>query len=233
MISVIILAGGQGSRLGLAGVPKALVELCGKPMISYVLDVASLLSRDVVVVVSSREQEDALLNSGALGDARLVVDDAGLGPPCPLLGLVSGLSAVKEPLALALTCDVPFASRDVLAFLADVVSFMNAAVPRWPNGYVEPLQAVYRVGAALEAGKQVLKAGEDLSMRAFLRALGRVRYISTRVLEQLDPGLNTFLNVNTPSDLRRAEMMLRARGRCARRLAGPGGAQRGSRELRS
>lgn len=217
MVSAIILAGGQGSRLGLAGRPKALVELCGRPMISYVLEVAERLSRDVVVVVSSPEQAEALESSGALGDARLIVDDADLGPPCPLLGLITGLSAAREQVALALACDTPFLSRDVLAFLAEVISYMNAAVPSWPNGYVEPLQAAYRVWAARRAGERVLKAGEEVSMRAFLAELGRVRYISTRVLEQLDPTLNTFFNVNTPADLARAEIMLRARGRCARR----------------
>jgi len=214
-VSVLILAGGQGSRLGQAGKPKALVELCGRPLISYVLEVVGSLSRDLVVVVSSEEQASALESSGVLVGAKLVLDDASLGPACPLLGLVSGLSAVRKPVALALACDTPLVSRSVLAFLADVISYMNAAVPSWPNGYVEPLQAAYRVRPAVEAGRHVLKAGESPSLRAFLRELRRVRYISTAVLEQLDPGLSTFLNVNTPADLRRAEAILRARRRCA------------------
>jgi hypothetical protein len=36
-----------------------------------------------------------------------------------------------------------------------------------------------------------------------------VRYVSTLVLEQLDPGLNTFINVNTAVDLKKAEAMLK------------------------
>jgi len=211
-LSVVVLAGGQGRRLG--GTSKALVDLCGKPMIFYALRVATSLSSDVVVVVSSEEQREALSKLLGAEGIRIVIDEQDLGPSCPLLGLVSGLKAVKHRKALALACDMPLASRDVLYFLADVMSYMNASVPRWPNGYVEPLQAAYRVGRAAEVGEELLRSGEGIRMGSFLKALGRVRYISTSVLKQLDPGLSTFLNVNTLDDLRRAEVALRARGLC-------------------
>ena len=212
-MSAVVLTGGPSSRLG--GRPKALVELCGRPMLSYVLDTASSVAEEVLVVAGSEEQGEAL--SGAIGDAGLVIDDGELGPPCPLRGLVSGLRAAQGDVALALACDMPLVSARVLSFLADVLSHMNAAVPRWPNGYVEPLQAAYRVGPSIRAGEALLRAGEDIAMRSFLRALGRVRYVSTEVLRELDPGLSTFLNVNSPADLRKAEMLLRARGRGAQR----------------
>jgi molybdopterin-guanine dinucleotide biosynthesis protein A len=38
-----------------------------------------------------------------------------------------------------------------------------------------------------------------------------VRYVSTLVLEQIDPELKTFFNVNNPIDLKKAEIMLRQR----------------------
>ena len=216
IISVVVLAGGPSSRMSRG--PKALIQLCGRPMISYVLDVARSLSGDVVVVAGSEEQARAL--EGAVGDARLIVDEPGLGPKCPLLGLITGLKAVKGDVALALACDMPLVSAKVLSFLAEVLSYMNATVPRWPNGYVEPLHAAYRVSAALRAGEELLRAGGPVDMRSFLSTLGRVRYISTEVLKELDPALATLMNVNTPTDLRRAEMALRARGLCAGRRKG-------------
>jgi len=210
--SVVVLAGGQARRFG--GVDKALLEICGRPMISYVLDVASSLSPDVVVVVSSDEQVKALSKLIRPEKADVVIDEGELGPRCPLLGLITGLKAVEHEKALALACDMPLASKAVLSFLAEVMSYMNASVPRWPNGYVEPLQAAYRTGKAIRAGEAVLKSGGDITMRSFLKELGRVRYVSTNVLEQLDPGLRTFTNVNTPADARKAELALRARGLC-------------------
>jgi len=40
--------------------------------------------------------------------------------------------------------------------------------------------------------------------------LRNVRYISTLVLQQLDPRLNTFFNINTQADLKRAETLLKS-----------------------
>jgi molybdopterin-guanine dinucleotide biosynthesis protein A len=45
-------------------------------------------------------------------------------------------------------------------------------------------------------------------MQAMVNKLNGVRYVSTLVIEQLDSGLKTFFNVNTPLDLRKAEAML-------------------------
>jgi molybdopterin-guanine dinucleotide biosynthesis protein A len=41
--------------------------------------------------------------------------------------------------------------------------------------------------------------------------LRNVRYISTLVLEQLNPDLSTFFNVNTALDLKKAEAILKSR----------------------
>jgi molybdopterin-guanine dinucleotide biosynthesis protein A len=39
--------------------------------------------------------------------------------------------------------------------------------------------------------------------------LRRVRYVSTVVLEQIEPKLLTFFNINTPQDLKKAESLLK------------------------
>jgi len=47
----------------------------------------------------------------------------------------------------------------------------------------------------------------DLS--SMIKYLRGIRYVSTLALQQLDPKLLTFFNVNTAEDLKRAESMLR------------------------
>lgn len=56
-LAVVILAGGQGKRLGL-DLPKVLAEVCGKSALDHVLDAASALAADrsVVVVCYQREK---------------------------------------------------------------------------------------------------------------------------------------------------------------------------------
>ena len=46
-------------------------------------------------------------------------------------------------------------------------------------------------------------------MQSMVDRLRGVRYVSTLVLEQLDPELRTFFNINMPLDLRNAENMLK------------------------
>jgi GTP:adenosylcobinamide-phosphate guanylyltransferase len=46
-------------------------------------------------------------------------------------------------------------------------------------------------------------------MLDIVSGLKDILYISTCALRQLDPNLHTFLNINTPSDLVRAENILK------------------------
>ncbi|MGQ9529796.1 MAG: molybdenum cofactor guanylyltransferase, partial [Candidatus Bathycorpusculaceae bacterium] len=99
-------------------------------------------------------------------------------------------------------------SKSIISLLFELCPNKNAVIPRWPNGYIEPLQAVYCTKPALEAAEKAF--GEDrLNMQSMVDKLRGVRYISTIVLRQLDPELRSFFNVNTPIDLRRAELLLK------------------------
>ncbi|WP_052046168.1 bifunctional UDP-N-acetylglucosamine diphosphorylase/glucosamine-1-phosphate N-acetyltransferase GlmU [Candidatus Paracaedibacter symbiosus] len=61
MLSVIVLAAGQGTRM-VSNTPKILHPVAGKPIVHHVLDVALALTEEVVVVVSP--QLDALAVTG-------------------------------------------------------------------------------------------------------------------------------------------------------------------------
>jgi molybdopterin-guanine dinucleotide biosynthesis protein A len=124
----------------------------------------------------------------------------------PLAGAVTGFEEASGEFSLLLPCDTPFVSRDILSLLFELCPDRNACVPRWPSGYVEPLQAAYRTETALEASNVALCAGK-LNVQAMLDRLRCVRYVSTLVLKQLDPELRTFFNVNTPIDLKKAEQI--------------------------
>jgi bifunctional UDP-N-acetylglucosamine pyrophosphorylase / glucosamine-1-phosphate N-acetyltransferase len=55
-LAVVILAAGLGTRMK-SDLPKVLHEVCGRPMLSYVIDAALSVSPDRVVVVTGPEQE--------------------------------------------------------------------------------------------------------------------------------------------------------------------------------
>jgi molybdopterin-guanine dinucleotide biosynthesis protein A len=125
----------------------------------------------------------------------------------PLVGTLTGLANTRAEYSLLLPCDTPFVSGKVIELLFETCVGVDAAVPRWPNDYIEPLQAVYMTNSALDATRQALEHGEIRPLN-MIRLLRRARYLSTLVIQQLDPHLTTFFNVNTPLDLAKAEKMM-------------------------
>ncbi len=63
---------------------------------------------------------------------------------------------------------------------------------------------------ALEAAKEALANGER-DVEAIVDRLHGVRYMSTMVIEQLDPDFKTFFRIITPLDLKKAVVMLKPR----------------------
>ena len=200
--TAIILAGGVSSRLGQ---DKGLVRLAGKPLIRHVLDKVESLVDERLVVVSSEDQTEQYTKELGL-QTKVIADNAEFHGP--LGGAAAGFEKARGEYSLLIACDTPFASKNVLQLLLELSVNKNAAIPRWPNCCIEPLEAVYCTKPALEAARDGLRSGE-VRMQAMVNRLRNIRYVSTIVLEQLDPGLRTFFNVNTPLDLKKAEAMLK------------------------
>lgn len=199
--SGIVLAGGFSNRFGQ---DKGLTLLAGKPLIKHVLNSLEKVAEEVIVVVSSKAQVERYAK--VVGSScRVLVDSTELHGP--VAGAITGFEAASGEYSVLLPCDTPFVLPDILSLLVDLCVNKNAAIPRWPNCYIEPLQAAYRTKPAAEAAAKALCTGE-VNMRAMVNKLSGVRYVSTMVLEQLDSEFRTFFNVNSPLDLRKAETML-------------------------
>ncbi len=200
--SAVILAGGFSRRLGQ---DKGLIDLAGKPLILHVVDRVSKVVDETVVVVGSRVQKEKL-ESLSGHKANVVADKH--EAQSPLVGALTGFESAKGEYSLLLPCDTPFVSSQIAQFLLDTCVNKDAVIPRWPSGYIEPLQAAYQTKLALTAAKEALEQGK-LDLRSMITRLRRVRYISTVVLRQMDPKLLTFFNINTLGNLKRAESLLK------------------------
>jgi len=200
--AVVILAGGFSKRFGQ---DKCLIHLVDKPLVLHVIDRVSSLMDEKVVVVGSNARRERLSNVFK-SKIRVVVDR--YEGQSPLVGALTGFESVDAEYSLLLPCDTPFVSVEIVALLFDLCVNMGAVIPRWPNGYIEPLQAVYKTESAMEAAKKAVNEGK-LDLSSMISHLRGVRYVSSLVLQQLDPKLLTFFNVNTSSDLKKAEFILR------------------------
>jgi len=204
--SAIILAGGFSSRFGQ---DKGLLQLAEKPIIRHILDVVDTIVDESIIVVSSKSQAEKYSH---VVDSRINVFIDEEDAHGPLMGALTGFKRACGRYSLLLPCDTPFLSKDALSLLLELCINRNAVIPRWPNGYIEPLQAVYRTKPACEAAKNALSEGR-LNVRSMVDRLRGVRYVSTLALQELDPELRTFFNINTLMDLKRAELMLKRKER--------------------
>lgn len=124
----------------------------------------------------------------------------------PLAGILAGMQEMLSEYAVVLPCDSPFIKEEVVKYLFDEAQGADAAIPRWPNGYTEPLHAVYRVVPSALAAKEALKK-DELRIIDMIKRLRRVIYISTDEIKKIDRDLITFFNINNQKDLRAARIL--------------------------
>jgi molybdopterin-guanine dinucleotide biosynthesis protein A len=202
--SAIVLAGGFSSRFGQ---DKGVLELANKPLIRHVVDAVESVVDETVVVTNSEERVEKYAKF-LKPEVKFAVDIGELRSP--LIGALTGFGAAQGTYSLLLPSDTPFVSREVVLLLFELCLNRAAVIPRWPNGHIEPLHAVYRTEQALEAAKAAV-AEEKLKVRDMIEKLSGVRYVSTLVIQDLDRELRTFFNVNTPADLKNALTMTKPR----------------------
>ena len=197
--AAIILAGGESSRFGSN---KALQLLAGKPLICHVAERLSQIADETLVVIGYREPR-AEYEATLPPSVRVLNDDR--EGKTPLIGIATGLHAAKSDYAVICACDIPFVNEEVIKLLFQGVSGADAAIPRWNAGYIEPLEAVYRVTTTLKAARETL-ALSGPPLRVMISKLTQVVYVSVEdEIGRVNPNLQTFFNVNTKEDMDRAE----------------------------
>ncbi len=194
-ISCIVLAGGQGLRLGRN---KALETIDGKSLIQRVVSSLSFFDSEIIVVTGA---ERIPLGLAGYSSLRIIADAyPGKGP---LVGIYSGLLASDSFYNLVVACDMPFLNRALLAYTVRLSAGFDVVLPRLGDR-VEPLHAVYSKGC-LEAIEGMFGQG-SFSVNQLLN-LVRVRYLEAEEISRFDPERLSFFNINTEADLRMARDM--------------------------
>ena len=183
-VSGIVLAGGQGRRMG--GVDKGLQLLRGKPMIEWVLE--RLAPQVAEIVVNANQNIDKYASYG-----HRVVPDEITGFAGPLAGLHAGLKAAREALVVTVPCDSPFLPSDLVSRLKKSLGDKDLAVAR-TGDQPHPVFSLMK--------RQVRE-----SLEAFLASGGRkidAWYAALEVVEvSFDDEADAFRNINTLEELKR------------------------------
>ena len=215
-MDLLVLAGGRGRRLS-AGRRAGARAAGGKPLLQ--LNGTSLIE---TVIGRLRALFDNVIVSSATGDCfpRLgAMEVADVYPNCGSLGgLHAGLLAAKSRKVFAVACDMPFVNQELVRMLIgrsrgfDIVvpgTAPDAAEPGIPGFMrLEPLHAVY--------SRRCIPYMEELLNRRSLRIFDffdrvKVAYVGREEIQKLDPGMQSFFNINTPADFERASELLSGR----------------------
>lgn len=186
-----ILAGGASSRMGL---DKSRLRLGG---LTFVERVARALGPVAtrVRLVSSRPDASA----HGLPVVRDLHESRGA-----LGGIHAALAACRAPLALAVSCDLPFVTRELFERLIALrAEDSDAVAPVQPDGRPQPLCALYAPSACSRVADEMIRDGE-LRPRELLGRV-RTRWVAFEELADLPNSARFFENVNTPEDYEQAK----------------------------
>jgi len=182
-VTVAVLAGGAGSRLG--GRDKGLELLGGKPLVAHVVDALSGQAESILVCINR--------NDAAYSPHGVLVRDTESGFRGPLAGIAAALQANSSEWLLTVPVDCPRPPADLAARL-------HAALQGRPEGAAvvhdgtrrEPLFALYRRGQAPSA---VAALQRDLAVWRWQDEIGVVEVAFADAADR-------FGNLNTAGEFR-------------------------------
>lgn len=193
MLTVVIQAGGQSSRMG---ANKARLPFLGTPLIERVIKRTKAIA-DQILIVTNEPEDYPFLSHPLIPDTQ-----PGLGA---LGGLYTALLAAETPYVANIACDMPFVNPALLTHMLNLISNnpdIDTVIPKTEHGY-EPMHAIYRRETCLPAVTNSLAQGKRRMIAWFDQV--RVQTILPGTISIFDPQELAFVNLNTPDDFDRAE----------------------------
>ncbi len=200
MLSVVIQAGGESTRMG---ENKALKPFRGRPLIQRVLERVQSIA-DELFITTNQPEEFTLLGVPLVTDLR-----PGRGA---LGGLYTAIASAHQPHVAVVACDMPFASAPLLVAASGLLAqeAADVVIARTDEGF-EPLHAVYRRETCLPAIESAMEADQWKVISWFPKV--HVRILTPEEIAQHDPDHLAFWNLNTPAEFADAERRAALSGR--------------------
>jgi len=190
--SIAILCGGSSTRFG---DNKCFQTVDGKELYKVIYDRLKGLSDDIFIQGYPTGVDTMSLSTGI----EIPVQEDLFPKTCALTGIYSALVNAKKPYVFTIGCDMPNIDGNILGILRSRLP-RDIVVPRWRDGFLEPLSALYSKGLA-ERTRASLVKGELRISDLFSDELD-IEYVDIdRLIEagEMPPG--SFLNINRPEDL--------------------------------
>ena len=192
MLSIVVQAGGQSSRMGQ---DKALRLFLGRPLIQRVIERLRPIA-DELLVTTNHPEDYAFLELPLFPDRR-----PGRGA---LGGLYTALFSARHSIVAVVACDMPFANAGLFLAASGILVREGAdlAIAKTEEGY-EPLHAVYRRETCLPAIEAAI-ASDKWRMDSWFPQV-KMRLLTPDEIKRYDPDGLAFSNINTPEEFTQAE----------------------------
>ena len=182
-ITAVILAGGQGRRMG--GQDKGLLELDGKPLTGILIE--QLAQQAVEIVINANRNLERYQQFGYPVISDQLADYQG-----PLAGFASAMAAVNSSFILTLPCDGPLLADDYVArFIAALADNPAPIAVAFDGERLQPVHALLATDLLPDL-VNFLDAGERKIDRWY------AQYDYAQV--DFSDCAAMFRNINTPSD---------------------------------
>ena len=191
----VVLAGGRGERYGS---PKASMEFRGAPLLPQIIAALRSICSEVVIVMRQADDTSHRIVAPDVKIARDHVDDEG-----PLMGLASALTGYRDGSFVVVGCDMPLLNPRLLAYQASLLAGFDAVVPL-VSGIPQPLHSVYDIRVKQPVAN--LLDNGNRSLQSLIAAVN-CRFVGPDEWAEFTPDGRSFLSVNTPQELRHAEVL--------------------------
>jgi molybdopterin-guanine dinucleotide biosynthesis protein A len=184
----IILSGGENRRMGRE---KAFLTLKGRMFLWMIIEALTPLFEDLILVTRQPDRYAGF----PVRTVRDLFQERG-----PLTGIISGLSASRDPKNFCVGCDMPLIKTSLVQYMMNMAGGSHALIPviKDPTApgavRIEPLHGIYDK-TSLPIMERNLRGGRR-SLHAMVRYLN-VRYLPAEEVARFDPDLSSFRNINT------------------------------------
>lgn len=212
-IPFVILIGGKSKRFGL---DKGLIKVSGKSFIVHQIETFKKISKNIFLSAHDKSQIQIYKKGLTKFDVlSFILDDysilEGKKLRSPLLGIYSSfkyLLRTKFKKIFIISCDLPLINYEVLILMLKESLNFDCCIPRWKNGYLEPLFAVYPIEKGYLMAKQNLKL-KKFRLRELLNEDWKINFVSIEdKIKNYDNELTTFYNINKEEDLEKLKTKL-------------------------
>jgi len=195
-MDLVLLAGGKSRRMNRNKMFLPFDQ--EETLIAYMLHKVASFFQTVFIVTNeeNRLRIQKIVNLSRFSSISVVTD---ILPSCgPLAGIYTGLMYMSSSNAFFLAADQPFVSLPLVRYMYGRIDHHDAVVPKTEKGY-EPLFCIYSK-SCIEQIQIMIKSKVFQVSKLFDNISTSV--IQAEEIRRYDPGMRSFVNVNTESDYR-------------------------------